>query len=293
MWIIHTVTTASHIKQTMRIKTLLIVCMGAAMVTGCATESTTQSGAVGADRKQFMIVSEEDAQRAGSAQYAQLKQQFAARGALNSDKKQYDRLVAIANNIIPQTAVFRSDALSWKWEISLFNSDEINAFCMPGGKIGVYSGLINKLKLTDDEIAVVMGHEIAHALREHSREQMSQALGQQAIFAGLSIFTGMNATQLNVLQQAAEVGLTLPHSRKDEREADRIGLELAARAGFNPRAGISVWKKMLAADGSGPPQLLSTHPAPESRIQDMEALMPIVMPLYEDTIKNKGRRNNR
>ncbi|MEQ6342156.1 MAG: M48 family metallopeptidase [Gammaproteobacteria bacterium] len=277
----------------MHIKTLLIACMGAAMMTGCAIESTTQSGAVGADRKQFMIVSEEDAQRAGSAQYAQLKQQATARGALNSDKKQYDRLVAIANNIIPQTAVFRSDALSWKWEISLFNSDEINAFCMPGGKIGVYSGLINKLKLTDDEIAVVMGHEIAHALREHSREQMSQALGQQAIFAGLSIFTGMNATQLNVLQQASEVGLTLPHSRKDEREADRIGLELAARAGFNPRAGISVWKKMLAADGSGPPQFLSTHPAPESRIQDIEALMPIVMPLYEDAIKNKGHRNNR
>lgn len=164
---------------------------------------------------------------------------------------------------------------------------------MPGGKIGFYSGLINKLKLTDDEIAVVMGHEIAHALREHSREQMSQALGQQAIFAGLSILTGMNATQLDVLQQAATVGLTLPHSRKDEREADRIGLELAARAGFNPRAGISVWKKMQAADGAGPPQFLSTHPAPESRIQDMEALMPIVMSLYEDTIKNKGRRNNR
>lgn len=286
-------TTASHIKRIKRIKTLLIVCMGAAMMTGCAMESTTQSGVVGADRKQFMIVSEEDAQRAGSAQYAQLKQQATARGALNSDKKQYDRLVAIANNIIPQTAVFRSDALSWKWEVSLFNSDEINAFCMPGGKIGFYSGLINKLKLTDDEIAVVMGHEIAHALREHSREQMSQALGQQAIFAGLSIFTGMNATQLNVLQQAADIGLTLPHSRKDEREADRIGLELAARAGFNPRAGISVWKKMQAADGSGPPQFLSTHPAPESRIRDIEALMPIVMPLYEDSIQNKGRRNNR
>ncbi|MFZ5595146.1 MAG: M48 family metallopeptidase [Pseudomonadota bacterium] len=279
-------------KHTVFIKKFLamgtLALMLALALAGCQPVQTTQPGTVGVERKQLMLVSQEDAERAGEAGYAQEKQKYASRGALNTDKMQYQRVTAIARNLIPQTAVFRSDAPGWKWEVNVFTSKEINAYCMPGGKIGVYTGLLNDLKLTDDEVAIVMGHEIAHALREHSREQMSRAMSEQVLMTGVAIIAGMSPGQLDLLQKAATVAITLPHSRKDEREADRIGLELAARAGYDPRASISVWKKMQAANGSGPPQFLSTHPAPESRIDDLEALIPAVMPLYE-----AARRGNR
>lgn len=247
---------------------------------GCAT--TTKAGAVGADRSQFMLISSEQLEKTAAAGYTKLKTDATEKGALNKDEKLLQRVQAIARRIEPQTGIFRRDAPGWKWEVNIIDSDQLNAFCMPGGKIMFYSGLINRLQLTDEEIAVVMGHEIAHALREHSREQVSQAIAAQAAMGVGSAALGLsqNTTQLAGVVYDALIATNF--SRTDEAEADRIGLELSARAGYNPRAGITLWQKMMNANSGGTPlEFLSSHPADSTRIQQIESLLPIVTPLYE------------
>jgi predicted Zn-dependent protease len=189
----------------------------------------------------------------------------------------------VAARIEPQTAVFRKDAPNWDWEVNVMSSKELNAFCMPGGKIMFYSGLINKLQLTDDEIAIVMGHEISHALREHSREQVSQAIAAQAAIDLGTALLGLGAGSADIASVGYKNFIATKFSRTDESEADQIGLELAARAGYDPRAGVTLWKKMIQASKSGerPPEFLSTHPAEASRIQQIESLLPTVLPLYK------------
>jgi predicted Zn-dependent protease len=178
--------------------------------------------------------------------------------------------------------VFRADAPGWKWEVNVITSNELNAFCMPGGKIVFYSGLIRQLSLTDDEIAVVMGHEIAHALREHSREQVSQAIAAQSAIGIGAALLGLGETSADLANTAYGALIATRFSRVDESEADRIGLELAARAGYDPRAGVSIWQKMMKANQGGrPPEFLSSHPAETNRIQQIQSLLPTVMPLYE------------
>jgi predicted Zn-dependent protease len=177
--------------------------------------------------------------------------------------------------------VFRKDAPGWKWEVNIIDSNELNAFCMPGGKIMFYSGLINQLQLTDAEIAVVMGHEIAHALREHSREQVSQAIAAQAALGLGSAALGLSQNTAALANVGYEALIATHFSRTDEAEADRIGLELTARAGYNPRAGVTLWQKMMNANQGGqPPEFLSSHPADSSRVQQIESLLPVVTPLY-------------
>lgn len=162
------------------------------------------------------------------------------------------------------------------------SADELNAFCMPGGKIVFYSGLITRLSLTDDEIAVVMGHEIAHALREHSREQLSQAMAAQTVIGVGAALLGLGGGSADMASSAYETFVATKFSRDDESEADRIGLELSARAGYDPRAGVSLWQKMMKANQGGKqPEFLSTHPAEANRVQQIESLLPTVMPLYE------------
>ena len=247
---------------------------------GCAT--TTQAGAVGAERKQLLLVSSEDMDKMSAQSYAKLSKEAASKGALNTDPALTQRVRAIAARIEPQTAVFRRDAPGWKWEVNVVSTDELNAFCMPGGKIIFYSGLITRLKLSDDEIAIVMGHEIAHALREHSREQVSQAMAAQTAIGIGTALLGLGGASAGLGNTVYDTLIATKFSRVDESEADRIGLELAARAGYDPRAGVSLWKKMMSANQSGEqPEFLSTHPAEANRIQQIEALLPTVMPLYE------------
>ena len=233
-----------------------------------------------------MLISSEQLEQTAAQGYTKLKSDATQQGALNKDQKLLQRVQAIARRIEPQTGVFRKDAPGWKWEVNIIDSKELNAFCMPGGKIMFYSGLINQLQLNDAEIAVVMGHEIAHALREHSREQVSQAIAAQtALGLGSAAFgLSQNATTLaNVGYQAL---IATHFSRTDEAEADRIGLELTARAGYNPRAGVTLWQKMMNANSSGQlPEFLSSHPADSSRVQQIESLLPRVMPLYEATLR--------
>ncbi len=251
------------------------------MLGGCAT--TTEGGAVGANRSQLMLISPEEMDKMAADSYNKLKADTSAKGELNKDPALLHRVRAVAARIEPQTAVFRKDAVDWKWEVNVISSNELNAFCMPGGKIMFYSGLINTLHLSDDEIAIVMGHEISHALREHSREQVSQAIAAKtAIDLGTALL-GLGSGAADAATVGYQNFMATKFSRTDESEADRMGLELAARAGYDPRAGVTLWRKMIAASkGSGrPPEFLSTHPAEENRVQEIQSLLPTVMPLYE------------
>jgi predicted Zn-dependent protease len=187
--------------------------------------------------------------------------------------------------LIPGTAVFRPDAVNWKWEINTLTTKELNAYCMPGGKIMVYSGLVEQLKLTDAEMAAVIGHEMAHALREHSRERISRMTAQQLIIGGAAAAAGVGEAVTGLANQVASVTFQLPHSREQESEADVIGLELMARAGYDPNAAVSVWNKMMAAEQGSQPEFLSTHPSPKSRIQELQSQIPKVLPLYQQAKK--------
>ncbi len=262
---------------------IAIVTAIAASIAGC--ETTTAGGAVGADRKQLLLVSSEQMNTDAVQAYRETTQAASTKGLLNRDQRYVGRVRAIANRLIPATGVFRTDAPNWNWEVNVISSDEVNAWCMAGGKIAVYTGLIEKLNITDDELAAVMGHEIAHALREHGREKASQ---QQAQSVGVNVLTGLlglgqlGATATNL---AVQVAVGLPYSRGMESEADRIGVELAARAGYDPRAAITLWQKMGQISGGNGPGFLSTHPTAADRITVLQKYAQQVMPLYEATQK--------
>lgn len=270
-------------------KKLLVPLLAAALIAACATTQTTNSGAVGVQRKQFMMLSTQQVDKMAAQSYLQTLKQADAKRKLNPDPAQTERVRTISRRLIGQTGVFRQDALQWKWEVNVEANDQLNAYCMPGGKIMVYTGLINKLQTTDDELAAVIGHEIAHALREHGRERMSQAYAQQAGIVGIGILAaifsddpGTARTSMGLAAAVSTVALTLPNSREGEREADRIGLELSARAAYDPNAAVTLWEKMGKQSGSKPPEWLSTHPSEGSRINDLKRLIPSVMPLYEE-----------
>ena len=259
----------------------ILFAAGAVVLAGCQTVETTKSGAVGVDRQQRMAVSSEEVNAGAQKAYAQMMAQAQKKNALDRDAAQVARVKNIDSRLVPQTTAFRDDAGKWPWEVHVISVDDVNAWCMPAGKMAVYSGLINKLQPTDDELAAVMGHEIAHALREHSREQMSQqAITQTGIGIVGAIF-GVGELGQGVANAVADVTLFKPKSRGMETEADRIGVELAARAGYDPRAAISLWQKMEKLGGSQPPQWLSTHPSNESRIADLQQYSEKVMPLYQ------------
>jgi predicted Zn-dependent protease len=262
------------------------LCAVTIWVAACTTVQTTAPGAVGIDRKQRMLVSEDEVEKAAAQAYAQQVQQAQSTGKLNTNAQLTARVRRIAQRLIPQTQVFRPDAPQWKWEVNTLQTDEMNAYAMPGGKIMVYSGLVDKLNLNDAELAAVIGHEISHALREHTRERVSRAYAQQLALAGLAVVTGAGGGALDLAGQVASVTFQLPHSREQESEADIMGLELMARAGYDPHSAVSVWQKMMAAEKSSPPQFLSTHPSPGNRIAELQARIPKVLPLYEAAVKN-------
>ena len=262
-----------------KMKRIILAAIVATQLAGCAT--STQTSVAGVNRKQFLLLPESQVTAMSSQQYAQTLQTSSDKKLLNVNQAQLARVRTISNRLIAQTGTFRPDALKWKWEVNVEKNDQINAYCMPGGKIMVFTGLIEKLNATDDELAAVIGHEIAHALREHGRERMSTGLVQQIGLQGLAaIVTGGNAAAYEVAGTATNILFTLPNSRTQEQEADRMGLELAARAGYNPEAAISLWQKMGAQSAKKPPEFLSTHPSNENRIADLRKLTPQVMPLY-------------
>ena len=244
---------------------------------------------VGSTSSLAKLVPAGDVERSAGQQYNQMLQQAAQQRARGPDNHpQVKRLRRIAKDLIPFAYDWNPRAKDWRWEVNLIGSKQINAFCMPGGKIAFYTGILEQLKLTDDEVAMVMGHEVAHALREHARERMAKSTATNIGAGVISQVLGLGQLGQTVTNYGAQL-LTLRFSREDESEADLVGLELAARAGYDPRAGISLWEKMAAANKGAPPQWLSTHPASTTRIADIEKNLPKVMPLYERAKKPEVR----
>jgi len=252
----------------------------AMLLVACTT--TTEKGTVDVERRQFLLVSSAEMDQSAAVAYQKVLQGQAPKGNVNRNPQQVERVRTIAKRLIPQTAVFRKDAVDWKWEVNVLTSPEINAWCMPGGKIAFYSGILEKLQLTDDEVAAVMGHEISHALREHARERASQQLATSVGASAVGALLGVGQTGTDLAGMVGQVTFLLPYSRLHETEADRMGVELAARAGYDPRAANTLWQKMAQSSGAGgTPKLLSTHPSHEDRIKDLQVFSQRVLPLYE------------
>jgi predicted Zn-dependent protease len=243
------------------------------------------SNDVGRTSRMAKLVPAAQVEGQAAQQYLQLQQQAQQQRALAPpDHPQVVRLRAIAQRIIPYTKAWNERAAQWKWEVNLIGSTQLNAFCMPGGKIAFYYGILQKLQLSDDEVATIMGHEVAHALREHARERMGKTMATRGGIEVLSAVLGLGGLG----QMAANAGgqlLSLKFSRDDETEADIVGMDLAARAGYDPAAGVTLWQKMIAANKGAPPQWMSTHPASDTRIKDIEAKLPKVAPLYAKAAK--------
>jgi predicted Zn-dependent protease len=250
---------------------LVVTALVAATLVGC--QANPVSG-----RKQLVLVSEEQAQSSSAQAYAQTLDEAQKKGKLSTDAALNARVKRITDRLIIQAGNMYAPSKSWKWSVAVLDEPTLNAWCMPGGKMAIYTGIIHKLKLTDDEIGQIMGHEIAHALLGHGRERMSRAIAMQG---GILLGSAVAGRDLSVLTPVADIALTLPNSRAGETEADRYGIELAARAGFDPHAAVRLWEKMATAGGDGPPQFLSTHPSPVNRMQALNALVPQMMPLYE------------
>jgi predicted Zn-dependent protease len=256
----------------------LVVCTGAlAQNDGIPVTSMSRLRGLGGDASRF--------DQQSKLQYDQMLNEAHKKDAVATEKNvQLIRLRAIAKRLIPYTARWNPDAAGWKWEVNLLNSPTVNAFCMPGGRIAFYNGILTKLNLTDDEVAMVMGHEIAHALREHAREQAGKnnATSLVARIAGAAgaAYFGVDPRLGDAAAGVVAKGAALSYSRGDETEADLVGMDLAARAGFDPRAGIALWQKMGAVNKSQPLPFLSTHPTGSARIEEMNKHMHLVLPVY-------------
>lgn len=258
----------------------------ALFVAACTT--TTRPGVSGVEREQFMLLSAAEAEHIGTLTFFAQNEKAEEEGRLITEGNDWMRLNKIAHRLVEKTRIFRHDAVRWKWRVALIDSPELNANCRPGGKITFYTGIIRRLKLSDDEIAAIMGHEIAHALREHTREKLSRAYAQKLITLAVAASANLKKEDIKQANEIAQYIVVLPNSREAEMEADKIGLELAARAGYDPRAAISFWRKMTQADrGKAPPEYASTHPSHATRIAELTALLPEVLPLYEVFSKAK------
>lgn len=251
----------------------------------CGTTRTTSGGAVGVDRQQSMTVSAAKINRSAEKTYRATLRAAQAKNALNRDQAQLERVRGIANRLIAVSDVFRPDASAWDWEVNVLGSRELNAWCLPGGKMAIYTGLIERLRVTDDELAAVIGHEIAHALREHGREKASQSAGLRmaaaiggALIGSIVGFDG--GVGQSVIGTVGDLAFMRPNSRGMEDEADLVGVELAARAGYDPYAAVTLWEKMGRVSSGQPPEWLSTHPSHESRISDLRTYAERVQPLY-------------
>jgi len=256
----------------------LLVCTSVyAQNDGIPVTSMSRLRGLGGDARQF--------DQQSKLQYDQMLNEAHKKDAVATEKNaQLIRLRAIAKRLIPFTARWNPDAASWKWEVNLLNSPTVNAFCMPGGRIAFYNGILTKLNLTDDEVAMVMGHEIAHALREHAREQAGKntATSLVARIAGAAgaAYFGVDPRLGDAAAGVVAKGAALSYSRGDETEADLVGMDLAARAGFDPRAGIALWQKMGAVNKNQPLSFLSTHPSGQDRIEKMNKNMHLVLPVF-------------
>jgi len=260
-----------------RFHIVLVVCL--ALIVGCATSPT--------GRRQLMIVSEDSAIAASKQAYVEMLKPYEQQGKIDNNKGLKDRVFRITERLIAQAIKMRPETKNWEWSIKIIDDPKtVNAWAMAGGKMALYSGLVIQLNATDDELAQVLGHEIAHALAKHSAEKMSVAMASTIGVAAVGVAADRKGLALTGAALAAALAVQKPNSRAAESEADRIGIELAAKAGYDPRASITLWQKMAKVGGKGPPEFLSTHPSPENREKTLAALVPQMMPYY----KGKGPR---
>jgi predicted Zn-dependent protease len=245
-------------------------------ITGCSTNPVT-------GRSQLMLVSEGAAISASSQAYTEVLSSARKEGRVDADPETKARVTAIARRVVAQAVRYRPETADWDWQIAVIDDPEtLNAFAMAGGKMAIYTGIIDKLALTDDELAQIIAHEIAHALSSHSSEKMSVALASNLALTAFAVSGDRSELALTGAAMAALMAVQLPNSRQMETEADRIGIELAARAGYRPDAAASLWAKMANEGGARQPVFLSTHPAPQSRQRDLQALAAQMQPLYEE-----------
>ena len=258
-----------------------------------ANAQTKQSEGVDVQKSRLPMLPASMVERGAAQQYAQLMRAAGQRQLLNRDTVQLERLRRIARELVPHATRFNKDIQKWQWEVNLISSRAVNAFCMPGGKIGFFSGILDGLQLTDDEVAAVMGHEMAHALLEHGRARITAEYAKALGVTAVAIVFNLGNVSTEVLAQAANVAVNLPYARRHERDADLVGMELAARAGYDPRAALAVWHKMQkyaqASARGQPPQFLSTHPSHATRIKEIEAALPKVMPLYQQARERQAK----
>jgi predicted Zn-dependent protease len=254
----------------MKLKLIVIILLAASLA---ACKANPVSG-----RKQLVLVSEEQAQASSAQAYANTVDEATKAGNMSTDAALNNRIKRITDRLIAEAKLMYPPSKDWKWSVIVLDEPKLNAWCMPGGKMAIYTGIIEKLALTDDEIAQIMGHEIAHALLGHGRERMSRAMAMQG---GMLLGSVVAGRDLTGLAPVADIALTLPNSRTGESEADRYGVELAARAGYDPRAAVRLWEKMAKASNNGMPEFLSTHPSPDNRMEELNALVPKMMPIYE------------
>ena len=255
----------------------LVVCL--ALIVGCATSPT--------GRRQLMLVSEDSAIAASKQAYVEMLKPYEQQGKIDNNKGLKNRVYRITGRLIAQAIKMRPETKNWEWSIKIIDDPKtVNAWAMAGGKMALYSGLVTQLNATDDELAQVLGHEIAHALAKHSAEKMSVAMASTIGVAAVGVAADRKALALSGAALAAALAVQKPNSRAAESEADRIGIELAAKAGYKPRAAITLWQKMAKVGGKGPPEFLSTHPSPENREKKLAEFVPQMMPYYQQ----KGRR---
>jgi len=265
----------------MKLLRKLLLLTIAASVVGC--ESAPVTG-----RKQLMLVPESQAIEASKGAYTQTLAPIQKQGKLNDDPALKARVDKVTSRLIAQAIKYRPETANWDWQVAVIDDpNTVNAWCMAGGKMAIYTGIVQKLNLSDEELAQVMAHEIGHALAKHTAERMSTAMvSEAALQVGAMLLGTQSATNQTALQAAAvatTVGVQLPNSRRQESEADRIGIELAAKAGYDPHAAVTLWQKMRqASGGKGGSDFLSTHPSDEKREQALAALVPEMMPYYED-----------
>jgi predicted Zn-dependent protease len=250
-----------------------------AFIAGCTTSQIT-------GREQFLLVSDSMAVSQSAAAYTQMMSDLGKKKQIETGTPRAERVKEITDNLVKQAVRVRPDSAHWKWEVQVINEPKtVNAFCMAGGKMAIYTGMWEQLKATDDEIAQVMGHEIAHALADHTRERMSIAMTSAAVTTAAAIAIGSRDSgpgaglALTGAQLAAVLAIQLPNSRNGEAEADQIGIELAARAGYDPKAAVTLWEKMGKL-GKSQPEFLSTHPSPQNRAARLAELGHQVAPLY-------------
>ncbi len=258
----------------MRSVARLLVLVISVLLSACATSPT--------GRSQFMMISEESAIVQSAQAYTQAMNSYEKKGQISHDQALIKRVNRIAGRLIYEALIMRPDTRKWQWSMKVINDPKtVNAWSMAGGRMALYSGLIEKINPTDDELAQVLAHEISHAVAKHTAEKMSVAMATSLGALAVAVATDSRGVATGA-SAAAMVAITLPNSRTAETEADQIGLELAARAGYDPRAAVTLWQKMSKESGGSSYDFLSTHPSSGKRIEALEALVPRMMPYYEE-----------